>query len=220
MQIILSSSVQTEIGWAFFPRLCPLSLGLEQVSSPSKTPPPLLPLTKPSFVFQGNSGERKGGGNDIFDFPHNPDFGKKKDFLWAAAMTLIFYADKIFPSSKKKKLWEKIHFNYTYSNFSVKKKKKFSSLLFFHRAVFFLPAQELQARASQARSALRRLAGRRTAGPSGPWKPRPLQACWLVRFPGAVTLRKRTLIGRARAEFSIYGQIALPEPRLGQRSTE
>lgn len=44
----------------------------------------------------------KGGlGNGIFDFPHNPEVGKKKDFLWAAATTLIFYADKIFPSSKK-----------------------------------------------------------------------------------------------------------------------
>lgn len=76
-----------------------LGLSACAISSPSKTPLPLLPLEKPSFVFQGNSGERKGGGNDIFDFPHNPDVGKKKDFLWAAAMTLIFYADKIFPSS-------------------------------------------------------------------------------------------------------------------------
>lgn len=53
---------------------------------------------EPFFVFQGNSGKRRGRGNDIFDFPHNPDVGKKKDFLWAAATTLIFYADKIFPS--------------------------------------------------------------------------------------------------------------------------
>jgi hypothetical protein len=42
------------------------------------------------------------GGNDIFYFPHNPDVGKKKDFLWIAATTLIFYADKIFPYLKKK----------------------------------------------------------------------------------------------------------------------
>lgn len=41
------------------------------------------------------------GGNGIFYFPHNPDVGKKKDFLWVAALTLIFYADKIFPSKKK-----------------------------------------------------------------------------------------------------------------------
>lgn len=67
-----------------------------------KIPPSRLPLKKPSFVFQGNSGKRKGGGNDIFDFPHNPDVGKKKDFLWAAATTLIFYADKRVPSLKKK----------------------------------------------------------------------------------------------------------------------
>lgn len=99
-QTLISRSVLPEIGWAFFPRLSPvLGLSARAISSPSKTPLPLFHLKKPSFVFQGNSGERKGGGNDIFDFPHNPDVGKKKDFLWAAAMTLIFYADKIFPSS-------------------------------------------------------------------------------------------------------------------------
>lgn len=63
----------------------------------------------------------------FFYFPHNPDVGKKKDFLWVAAITLIFYADNIFPSLKKKSYGKIIPLqlgSYSYSNFRVKKRKK------------------------------------------------------------------------------------------------
>lgn len=96
----------------------------------------------PSFVFQGNSGKRRGGGNGIFYFPHNPDVGKKKDFLWVAAITLIFYADKIFPPKKKKRLWE----NHTTSageatatlTFALRRERKKRREFYFCFTVFFL----------------------------------------------------------------------------------